>query len=62
MIWRLARPALLVLALAGCAVPQWMPLIGDKPVKDEPPKAASPTSAVPVRIGNNTTTSAPTIA
>ena len=43
MIWRLARPALLVLALAGCSVPQWMPLIGEKPEKDEPPKAAPPT-------------------
>jgi len=50
VIWRLARPALLVLALAGCSVPQWMPLIGEKPVKDEPPKAAPPTSVVPVRL------------
>ena len=59
MIKRLARPALLVLVLAGCSVPQWMPLIGEKPVKDEPPKAAPATSAVPVRIGNNTATPAP---
>jgi peptidyl-prolyl cis-trans isomerase SurA len=47
------RPVLLALALAGCSVPQWMPLIGDKPVKDEPPKAAPPTSAVPVRLSSN---------
>ena len=53
MIRRLARPALLALALAGCSVPQWMPLIGEKPVKDEAPKAAPPTSAVPVRLSSN---------
>jgi len=53
VIWRLARPALLVLAFAGCSVPQWMPLIGEKPVKDEPPKAAPPTSAVPVRLSTS---------
>ena len=39
-----------MLALAGCSVPQWMPLIGEKPPKDEPPKAAPSTSAVPVRL------------
>ena len=39
-----------MLALAGCSVPQWMPLIGENPVTDEPPKAAPPTSAVPVRL------------
>ena len=39
-----------MLALAGCSVPQWMPLIGEKPIKDEPPKAAPSTSAVPVRL------------
>ena len=53
MIRRLTRPVLLVLALAGCSVPQWMPLIGGDapPAKDEPPKAAAPpTSAVPVRL------------
>lgn len=53
MIRRLVRPALLTLALAGCSVPQWMPLIGEKPVKDEAPKAAPPTSAVPVRLSSN---------
>jgi len=39
-----------MLALAGCSVPQWMPFIGEKPTKDEPPKAAPSTSAVPVRL------------
>ena len=43
----------MTLALAGCSVPQWMPLIGEKPVKDEPPKAAPATSAVPVRLSSN---------
>ena len=50
MIRRLLRSALLTLAFAGCSVPQWMPLIGENPVTDEPPKAAPPTSAVPVRL------------
>lgn len=51
MIGRLARPTVLVLALAGCSMPQWMPLIGEqKIVKEEPPKPAPPTSAVPVRL------------
>jgi peptidyl-prolyl cis-trans isomerase SurA len=51
VIRRLARPAVLVLALAGCSVPQWMPLIGEqKIVKNEPPPKAPPTSAVPVRL------------
>jgi len=58
VIGRLARPALLMLALAGCSVPQWMPLIGEKPTKDEPPKAAPATSAVPVRL--NTVSNTPT--
>ena len=50
MIWRLLGPSLLILAFAGCSMPQWMPLIGENPVTDEPPKAAPPTSAVPVRL------------
>ena len=54
MIGRLAGPIVLTLALAGCSVPQWMPLIGDKPPTkvEEPPKAAAPppTSVVPVRL------------
>jgi peptidyl-prolyl cis-trans isomerase SurA len=49
----------MVLVLAGCTAPQWMPFIGEKPVKDEPPKAAPPTSAVPVRLGTGGQTSAP---
>ena len=53
MIRRGVRCTLLVLALAGCSVPQWMPLIGEKPIKDEPPKAAPATSAVPVRLGTS---------
>jgi len=55
VIRRLLRPALLTLALAGCSVPQWMPLIGEQQqiVKDEPPKPAPPTSAVPVRLSSN---------
>src|SRR5437870_613491 len=59
VIGRLARPALLMLALAGCSVPQWMPLIGEKPTKDEPPKAAPATSAVPVRLSTVSKTSTP---
>jgi peptidyl-prolyl cis-trans isomerase SurA len=63
VIRRLARPVLLVLALAGCSVPQWMPLIGgDKPpAKDEPPKAAAPppTAAVPVRLSTTGQPQAP---
>jgi peptidyl-prolyl cis-trans isomerase SurA len=57
MIGRRARCTLLALALAGCSVPQWMPLIGEKPIKDEPPKAAPATSAVPVRLGTSAATS-----
>ena len=53
MIRRGARCTLLALALAGCSMPQWMPLIGEKPIKDEPPKAAPATSAVPVRLGTS---------
>jgi len=55
VIRRLLRPALLTLALAGCSVPQWMPLIGEQQqiVKDEPPKPAPPTSPVPVRLSNS---------
>jgi peptidyl-prolyl cis-trans isomerase SurA len=48
-----------MLALAGCSVPQWMPLIGEKPTKDEPPKAAPATSAVPVRLSVASKTSTP---
>ena len=48
-----------MLALAGCSVPQWMPLIGEKPTKDEPPKAAPATSAVPVRLSTASKTSTP---
>jgi parvulin-like peptidyl-prolyl isomerase len=59
VIRRFARPALLMLALAGCSVPQWMPLIGEKPTKDEPPKAAPATSAVPVRLSTVATTAVP---
>jgi peptidyl-prolyl cis-trans isomerase SurA len=47
---RFVAVALVTLALAGCSVPQWMPLIGEKPTNDEPPKAAPATSAVPVRL------------
>jgi len=51
---RLAGPALLLLVLGGCAVPQWFPLIGAKPptTTEEPPKAAAPpsTSPAPVRL------------
>jgi len=36
-----------------------MPLIGEKPTKDEPPKAAPATSAVPVRLSTTGTTSVP---
>jgi peptidyl-prolyl cis-trans isomerase SurA len=52
--------AFVTLALAGCAIPQWMPLIGEKPTPDEPPKAAPATSAVPVRLSTaGTTATAP---
>jgi peptidyl-prolyl cis-trans isomerase SurA len=53
VIRRLLRPALLTLLMAGCSAPAWMPLIGEKPVKDEPPAAAPPTAAVPVRLSSN---------
>ena len=60
MIRRLLRPPLLTLALAGCSVPQWMPLIGEQQVvRDEPPKPAPPTSAVPVRLAASGQTHAP---
>jgi peptidyl-prolyl cis-trans isomerase SurA len=59
MIRRGVRCTLLALALAGCSVPQWMPLIGEKPIKDEPPKAAPATSAVPVRLGTSAAPSTP---
>ena len=53
MIRRFLGPALLTLALAGCSMPQWMPLLGEQQVvKDEPPKPAPPTSAVPVRLSS----------
>ncbi len=53
MIWRLLGPSLLILAFAGCSMPQWMPLVGEQQiVKDEPPKAAPPTSTVPVRLSS----------
>src|SRR5439155_1039145 len=48
-----------LLDIAGCSVPQWMPLIGEKPTKDEPPKAAPATSAVPVRLSTVSKTSTP---
>jgi peptidyl-prolyl cis-trans isomerase SurA len=52
--------AFVTLALAGCSIPQWMPLIGEKPTPDEPPKAAPATSAVPVRLSTaGTTATAP---
>jgi peptidyl-prolyl cis-trans isomerase SurA len=52
--------AFVMLALAGCSIPQWMPLIGEKPTPDEPPKAAPATSAVPVRLSTaGTTATAP---
>ena len=57
MSQRFVAVALVTLALAGCSVPQWMPLIGEKPTNDEPPKAAPATSAVPVRV--STTGAAP---
>ena len=53
MIRGLLRPALLAFVLTGCTAPQWMPFFGEKPIKDEPPKAAPPTSAVPVRLSSN---------
>jgi len=52
----LAFVAFVTLALAGCSIPQWMPLIGEKPTPDEPPKAAPATSAVPVRLSTAGTT------
>jgi parvulin-like peptidyl-prolyl isomerase len=52
--------AFVTLALAGCSIPQWMPLIGEKPTTDEPPTAAPATSAVPVRLSTaGTTATAP---
>jgi peptidyl-prolyl cis-trans isomerase SurA len=60
VIRRLLRPALLTLALAGCSMPQWMPLVGEQQVvKDEPPKPAPPTSAVPVRVSSTGQKTAP---
>jgi peptidyl-prolyl cis-trans isomerase SurA len=56
---RFALVALVTMALAGCAVPQWMPLIGETPTNDEPPKAAPATSAVPVRLSTAATAPAP---
>jgi peptidyl-prolyl cis-trans isomerase SurA len=53
VIRRLLRPALVAFVLTGCTAPQWMPFVGEKPIKDEPPKAAPPTSAVPVRLSSN---------
>ena len=39
---RFAVATLLVLVLGGCAVPRWMPFIGDGPAKGpEPPKPAT---------------------
>jgi len=53
VIRRFLGPALLTLALAGCSMPQWMPLLGEQQVvRDEPPKPAPPTSAVPVRLSS----------
>jgi peptidyl-prolyl cis-trans isomerase SurA len=61
VIRRLAPAALLMLALAGCSMPQWMPLIGEQQqvVRDEPPKAAPPTSVVPVRLSSGGQKTAP---
>src|SRR5262249_43994276 len=60
VIRRFLRPALLALALAGCSMPQWMPLVGEQQVvKDEPPKPAPPTSAVPVRLSSTGQKAAP---
>jgi len=49
---RLAVATLLVLVLGGCAVPRWMPFIGDGLAKGpEPPKpATAATSIVPMRL------------
>ena len=50
---RFALATLLVLVLGGCAVPRWMPFIGEGPAQGpEPPKPASAaTSTVPMRLG-----------
>ena len=41
-------------------MPQWMPLLGEQQVvKDEPPKPAPPTSAVPVRLSSTGQKAAP---
>jgi len=49
---RFAVATLLVLVLGGCAVPRWMPFIGDGPAKGpEPPTpATAATSTVPMRL------------
>jgi len=52
VIRRLLLPALTAFAVAGCTAPQWMPLIGEKPIKDAPPPKAPPTAAVPVRLSS----------
>ena len=49
---RFALATLLVLVLGGCAVPRWMPFIGDGAAKGpEPPKpATAATSTAPMRL------------
>src|SRR2546426_8769925 len=49
---RFALATLLVLVLGGCAVPRWMPFIGEGPAQGpEPPKpATAATSTVPMRL------------
>ena len=51
----LATLLVLALALEGCAVPRWMPLIGDGPAPPpEPPKPAAASSTVPMRVAGGT--------
>jgi len=46
-----AVAALLALAVGGCSLPRWVPLIGDKPSDTEPAKAATATtSPAPLRL------------
>jgi peptidyl-prolyl cis-trans isomerase SurA len=55
----LATLLALALALDGCAVPRWMPLIGEGPAAaPEPPKPPATTSIVPLRPAAGTPTSA----
>ena len=44
---RLAVTTLLLLALGGCAVPQWVPFLGETPPKATEPTATAPAAAPP---------------